>query len=426
MNILYVLPTVTHPSMRGELRHYYFMKALAARHTVTLLSVAKTKLSKTAEQELRAGTQRLIIVNAAAPTAAPPSSVAGRLASRFAKYRRFKRAFHELGEALRREVRERHYDLVLCYGVDLYPVFKGFQDVPIVFDLCDATSLRLKNRLRFTNLLELPWRIYRYFQVRTWERRVCHLTPDVLFISRRDRHGVAGCPESAAVIPNGVDASYWTARTPRTPSTSIVFTGVMDYPPNVDAARYLIRELAPRLHREVPDCEIVIAGRNPSGAIIRDADQTARVVITGGVDDLRPYLDRAAVFVAPLRYASGTQNKSLEARAMSLPVVTTPVAAEGLRVTDEDEPPVRIANDAKALATAVVTLLRDRRAQQELGAQGRAFVERHFNWDTSADLLERFCQRASARATGVRGRAPSPRTAVTPAKESIGAVDPVA
>jgi glycosyltransferase involved in cell wall biosynthesis len=109
------------------------------------------------------------------------------------------------------------------------------------------------------------------------------------------------------------------------------------------------------------------------------------------VDDVRPYLEQATVCVGPLRFASGVQNKLLEALAMEVPVVTTPVAADGLRVEGGEQPPVLVADGEKEFAESVVYLLTQTKDRSRLAAEGRHFVKNHFNWSHSAKMLEEMC-----------------------------------
>ena len=116
--------------------------------------------------------------------------------------------------------------------------------------------------------------------------------------------------------------------------------------------------------------------------------------MTGFVEDLRDYLEQAAVFVAPLRYASGMQNKLQEALAMEIPIVTTSIAAEGLRAADGVDVPVYVADQDEAFARRVVELLGRPDEQKRLAIQGRVFAQEHFSWVRSAEQFERMCLQA--------------------------------
>jgi glycosyltransferase involved in cell wall biosynthesis len=286
------------------------------------------------------------------------------------------------------------FDLLLISGSDLYPIAEGPHDTPMVVDWCDTDSVRMWLALRHTGLLEWPMRFLRYRQMRRVEARVFRKLRHVTFVSRRDRDAAVGAARRGTIIPNGCDLTYWTRRGGER-RNRIVFTGVLDYAPNADAARYLVSTIAPLVRQEIPDLEVVIAGRNPSPEMLTLASRVPGVTVTGSVPDLRPYLESAAVFVAPLRFASGMQNKILEAMAMELPVVTTPVAAEGFRVDGDEEPPLLVGSDAQAIATHITRVIRDPGTAQRLGAEGRRYVQEHCDWDRSARMLDQLCRQVA-------------------------------
>jgi glycosyltransferase involved in cell wall biosynthesis len=255
------------------------------------------------------------------------------------------------------------FDLLLVSGSDLYPIAESLLGAPMVVDWCDTDSIRMRLALRHTGLLEWPLRFLRYQQMRRVEERVFRKLRHVTFISRRDRDAAVGVARSGTIIPNGCDLGYWRRRGGER-GKRIVFTGVLDYAPNADAAHYLLSSIVPLVRREIPDLEVVIAGRNPSSDLQDLARKTAGVNVTGSVPDLRPYLESAAVFVAPLRFASGMQNKILEAMAMELPVVTTSVAAAGFSVDGDEEPPLLLGDHAHELAAHITTVMHDARVAQ--------------------------------------------------------------
>jgi hypothetical protein len=165
----------------------------------------------------------------------------------------------------------------------------------------------------------------------------------------------------------------------------------MNYAPNEDAAIYLIDKILPLVRRAIPHLETLVVGRDPTPALQERAKQFPDVTVTGFVEDVRTYLERACVFVAPLRYGSGIQNKVLEAMAMEVPVITTSLAANGLRVDGVVEPPVVIADGEEKFAERIVALLNHKEERNRLAGEGRRFVENHFAWSRSAAKLEEMC-----------------------------------
>jgi glycosyltransferase involved in cell wall biosynthesis len=202
-------------------------------------------------------------------------------------------------------------------------------------------------------------------------------------------------PGRAAVVPNGVDTTFWS-RTTRTLGTDgIVFTGAMSYAPNVDTAVHLARVILPLVRREIPTARLTIVGRDPTPAVLATAELPG-VTVTGYVDDVRPYLEGAAVFAAPLRFGSGIQNKLLEAMSMEVPAVVSTLAADGLRTVDGALPPIVIADGDDATADAIVATLRRVAADPRPDEAARAYVTGHFDWARSGATIADVLSAASA------------------------------
>lgn len=396
MRILYVLPALQHPTIqRGGLRHYHFLRALARRHAVTLLALDRAQTTAEARAEVGALVQRSLYFPV---DEAPPAR--GRLGvlGKIARELRLRATVRTMRRTFRAIASREPFDVVLFHGKVVYPVIRGFRGLPTVVDFCDATSMRLREQLRFATWLQAPWRLVRYLAAQRLERSLLAQTPHVAFISDRDRAAVLGAHSAAAVIPNGIDLAYWTRGAGAARPNRLVFTGVMSYAPNEDAARYLIDQILPVLRASRPDVELTIAGRDPTPAVLEAARRAPGVTVTGGVPDIRPYLEDACVYVAPIRFASGLQNKILEALAMGVPVVTTPAVAQGLRSDRCPEPPVRTADGVDGFAASVVALLDDAAERRRLAAAGRRFVEAEFDWVREAERLEALCRDAIAEA----------------------------
>jgi glycosyltransferase involved in cell wall biosynthesis len=205
------------------------------------------------------------------------------------------------------------------------------------------------------------------------------------------------------VVPNAVDLEYWRRSPEAAMGSRVVLTGVMNYPPNHDAAMRLAERILPLVRADVPEAELVVAGRDPQPELLASAETRPWLQVTGAVPDLRPEIEAAAVYCAPLRFASGIQNKVLEALAMEVPVVTTPVVADGVRSGDE-EPPMVIESEDDALAAAIVRLLRTPEEYGHIAVDGRRYVEQSFSWPRSVAAVEA----ALHRAAGVAFAAPVP------------------
>jgi glycosyltransferase involved in cell wall biosynthesis len=250
----------------------------------------------------------------------------------------------------------------------------------------------------------LPRKLYNlldYAKLRTEEQRSWRTVDAVAVTSLRDHAVVRECVPDArvAVVPNAVDLDFFSSTESRTEASTLLFFGAMNYYPNVDAIVYFLREVMPLLKRSHPTLKLVIVGSLPPPEVQRWAG--ADVVVTGAVDDVRPYLHRARGVVVPLRVGGGTRLKILEAMAMGKAVVSTAVGAEGLAVTDGHD--ILLANDAESFAVQTRRVLDDDALVGRLGAAARRLVESDYQWKASARKLEALY--AAAMAGPHRGRA---------------------
>ena len=194
------------------------------------------------------------------------------------------------------------------------------------------------------------------------------------------------------VLPNGVDLAYFHPdNIPRRPE--VVFSGKMSYHANITAALYLLDEVMPRVWRSRPDVHLTIAGSRPPRSIRARAGE--QVTVTGYAEDIRPFLQRAAVAVAPMPYGAGIQNKVLEAMACATPVVATPQAITALRVSPGTH--LRVGKTPEELAAHILDLLEHPEAAETIGRAGRAYVEQYHNWQRVAQQLEGLYEEEIAR-----------------------------
>ncbi|MFV1968963.1 MAG: glycosyltransferase [Pirellulaceae bacterium] len=394
MKLLYIIPSFQHPNVRGPTRHYHFVRELSERHAITLLVLNRSEVEREALEDVASHVEALHLFDIYDSSHATVADWAGRIplaGRRLEQMLRLRNGIQRMTATLTQLLSEKSHDLIVFHGKSVFPVIADCRDLPIVVDFCDATSMRIRSKMRFSSLLKRPLLWLRSAEIRRIEQSILHKTPHIAFISPRDREAILGRAGQAEILPNGVDHEYWRRQSSPSDKNCIVFTGVMDYAPNDDAAMFLIEQIAPRIRQSIPDLELLIVGRSPSAVLKQTAAREPNVTVTGFVDDMRPYLERGAVFAAPLRYASGTQNKVLEALAMGVPTVTTSIVADGLRTDASDKPPVCVADGEADFAAEVVRLLQNAGDRSLLAIRGRQFVEHHFVWSRSAEKLERMC-----------------------------------
>jgi glycosyltransferase involved in cell wall biosynthesis len=306
----------------------------------------------------------------------------------------------------------KRFDVAVLSGKQTLPAVRTLRGVPVVADVCDAASVRIRGQLACAELRQTPGLFGSYLRMRRIEQRLMRRASSLVFASCRDRDSLRpDAGQNAAVVPNGVDLDYWQRTTQLRETNKIVFTGAMHYSPNADAAKYLIRHIMPCVRKAIPDAELTIVGRDPRPDLLAAAAGQTGVIVTGFVEDVRPYLERATVFAAPLRFGAGIQNKVLEAMAMGVQVVASPVAADGLRTEDGWTPPIEVAEKKEAFAQAILRELRLAELHPEPSTLTREYVQSHFDWPEAVDKLERVLFRATTRRT--RTIEPNTRTLAT-------------
>lgn len=388
MRILSITQNFQHPVVTGSHRNYHFIRELSKRHEIIVFTLATRPVPPEALTEMRSYATDIHVFDVSNGAASPFSAMVHR-----------RGVVSRMNHALRRYIRDHDVDVVLFHGKKLSGLLDGL-DVPLVIDFCDATSMRMMDQLCFEGLLQKPRRLGKYLIARRNERRLLRSSRQIAFISARDRAATIGADSESIVIPNGVDTDFWSPQCNSRERNTLALTGVMSYRPNEVAALLLMHRIMPRLRRGLDNPRLLLIGRAPTARMVSEAALLDDVTVTGAVDDVRPWMERAEIFVAPIQFASGMQNKVLEAMAMRLPVITTSIVAEGVRINGPEDVPVIVADDEAAFAEAVMRLLNDPAERERLGNAGRQYVQRHFSWSESALKLETLCRDAIAAVTG--------------------------
>ncbi|MGH3471711.1 MAG: glycosyltransferase family 4 protein [Nocardioidaceae bacterium] len=226
-----------------------------------------------------------------------------------------------------------------------------------------------------------------YLKYRSFEERVWREVDGCAVTSERElavvESAAPGTP--AAAVPNAVDTSYFKPEPKAIRADSLVFTGLLSYRPNFDAARYLVDEVFPFVARERPSATLTIVGDGDPEHF--EALRRPGVTVTGRVDDVRPYVQQAAVCLAPLRIGGGTRLKVLEALAMAKPLVSTRLGSEGIAVRHGEH--LVIADDKPPhFGQAIIHLLSHPEAAATMGFRGRQLIEATYTWEQVSACME--------------------------------------
>jgi glycosyltransferase involved in cell wall biosynthesis len=303
-------------------------------------------------------------------------------------------------KGMRREIerllKEQTFDVMVCDFLQPSVNVPANLDVATVLFQHNVEAMIWK---RHYELQKNPLkRAFLYDQWRkTWryERSACRKFDLVVAVSAADEQQMREEYDlrRAAAVATGVDIDYFSPSGAITPEKhNIVFTGSMDWLPNEDAMQYFIRELLPLVRKEIPDVTLTVVGRNPYASLVELSKSDKSIVVTGRVDDVRPFIEKAAVYVVPIRIGGGTRLKIYEAMSMGKPVVSTTVGAEGLPVTNNQE--LVLADSASDFAAALIRVFRDPDWAAELGGRAAKLVREKFGWRGVAESFAALCAEA--------------------------------
>jgi len=244
-----------------------------------------------------------------------------------------------------------------------------------------------------SNVIKKAYLFGQWRKMRSFEERTCRRFGCVVAVSPEDREQMREMYSLLNVfdVPTGVDIDFFRPRTKETVSAhNVVFTGSMDWLPNEDAIRYFTGQIMPLIRKAIPDFTLTVVGRNPYPGLIELTTRDPSIIVTGRVEDVRPYMERAAAYVVPLRIGGGTRLKIFEAMAMEKAIVSTSIGAEGLPVKDGVD--LLLADTPETFADSVVRLLCDPAAAGALGRHAAARVREQFGWQRVAESFAEICE----------------------------------
>jgi glycosyltransferase involved in cell wall biosynthesis len=226
-----------------------------------------------------------------------------------------------------------------------------------------------------------------------FERHVCQQAGHVIAVSAEDAATMRRLFGITRIshVPTGVDTERFAPPPTPPPAADLIFVGAMDWLPNMDGIRYFVREILPLIRRRRPETTLAIVGRTPPPAIQALAAADRLITVTGTVPDVRPYLWGAQVSIVPLRIGGGTRLKIYESMAAHVPVVSTPIGAEGLSV--EDPSNIRLACTPESFAAACLELLENPAERARLAAGGAELVASRFSWEQVTRAFEEVLKR---------------------------------
>jgi len=394
MRVLYLTHRLPYAPNRGDrIRAYHTIRSLAARMDVEVVSLVHDDHELAQADRLREMGVRASAIHA--PRVRNFANATLRLAGRRPLTHLLLDA-PGLTPALHQIVRERPPDVVLAYcsGMARFALESPLSSYPLIVDLVDVDSQKWA-ALSQSSPWPKRWIYEREAQhLADFERRLARRASATLVINERERDALRNLAPSSGIeiMPNGVDVQPLVPTGAPEERPHVVFCGVMNYTPNVDAAVWFSQNVWPAVRARKPDARFFLVGSDPAASVRRLHAPEHGIEVTGTVDDVRPYLWQSAVAVAPLLTARGMQNKVLEALGAGLPAVVTAQVFDGLPASVHGA--CRLASSAEGFAAETLSLLTlTGRRRREIAASANL---EQLGWESQLATLHRLLADASA------------------------------
>jgi sugar transferase (PEP-CTERM/EpsH1 system associated) len=388
VRILFLCHRVPYPPNKGDkIRAFNQLRAMAARHSVDLFTLADQPEDLDHGAALRLYCEKVTIARVV-PALARLRALRFLLTKAPLTIPYFYSA--ELQREIHKALSTRSYDriFVYCSAMAQYLESPEVAKIPMVVDLVDVDSDKWR---QYAGYARFPCSFVYHREatsLREYERTVCQRASCVAVTTEREARLVREiCPAAAVhVIPNGVDRDYFNPGPAggQTADPTVSFTGDMSYFPNEQAVVFFARQVLPLIRKKLPKTRFLIVGRQPTSNVQR-LRAIEGIEVTGLVPDVRPYLAQSQVSVAPFSIAAGIQNKVLEAMAYCLPVVATSRIAQSLPANVAEV--VEFGDTPEELASKVVGLLGDPERRRRIGLEGRNRVGIEYDWGRCLDRL---------------------------------------
>ena len=384
MKILYLSLRFPYPAHSGDrIRTYNMLKHLSQRHSISFMSFDQPPEAGSHFGQLREYCDEIKTVEFSRRKALENCILYSSFAEPFqVVYWRSQEMQRQVDEMVDRN----GFGIIHTQFFRMAQYVTKFKGMRKVLDSCDSYSLNLNRRARLDRGILWPLLKVEASKVKVYETEISRWFDRMTMVSPLDRDCLLSVNGDipVSIVPMGVDLEYYQPEHEECES-NLLFTGTIRYFPNRDAILYFCSEILPIIKNTVPNVKFYVVGNRPPNKISK-LMLGGNVVVTGRVEDVRPYFARSSVFVCPLRSGSGMQTKILEAMAMGVPVVTTPIGVEALEAKVGQD--IIVADNADKFAQEVVRLLKDRELRQSLAQNARKLVERKYGWPSVVKRLD--------------------------------------
>ncbi len=382
MRLFFILPRVPYPTEKGDkLRAFHQIKQLSKHHEIILCTLNDGDLHEDAIPVLKKYTKAIHII-----PISKLSIILNLIKTLFSRKPLQVGYFYNSSSAAQIHALIEQYkpDHIFCQLIRVAEYVKGIS-IPKTLDYQDVFSKGVERRLATSPFYLKPFLRIEYRRLLRYEQEAFDAFDNKIIISAPDRDLIPHPGrEKIVVVANGVDTDFFSPMD-AVKDYDLVFTGNMGYPPNIKSAEFLVNEILPEVFLKKPGVRLLIAGANPHLRVM--VLKSEQVTVSGWVPDMRECYARARVFIAPMQIGTGLQNKILEAMAMKIPCITSPLAFQALNAREGKE--ILVAETPKEYAAHIMMLLDNPEKALEIARNGYDFVHRNFNWETETDKINK-------------------------------------
>jgi glycosyltransferase involved in cell wall biosynthesis len=383
--ILFVLLSrFPYPLEKGDkLRAYYQLRELSENHRIVLVCLTELPVPAEFIEKIRVYCMevQLFRIRKAAVYLRLLFNFFSSLPFQVAYFQSFtiKNKIH----ALLKKYQPQH---IYCQLVRTSEFVKNYHHCPKTIDYMDAFSVGMERRAERSGwIMRILWQ-EEAKRLRNYERKIFDYFEGHSIISEQDRSFIVH-PDSnrIAIIPNGIDSSFYETIDTE-PTYDLVFIGNLSYPPNIEAANYLFKEILPNL----PGKTLLLAGATPDPSLTRMASRTKNIHLLGWTEDIRKTYKLGKIFIAPMHIGTGMQNKLLEAMALGIPCITTSLANNAIKGIHREH--LLVADTKKEILQAVEELLTNKLLKDRITLNACEYVKSNYSWPSTVRLLEDIIQ----------------------------------
>lgn len=381
MKIFVLLSRFPYPLEKGDkLRAYHQIRELSKEHEIHLFSLTDIPIKQEWKNELEKYCTSLQVIEL------NKTSIYWNVFIQLFTGKPFQVGYffqRRVAKQVKKSIQDIQPDHIYCQLIRTAEYVKEVFSIPKTIDYMDALSKGMERRM--DNASGFRKMMYRseYRRLLKYEHLIFDYFDHHTIISEQDKKHIYHQDQNKIkVIPNGVSESFFED-IKASKEFTLVFTGNMNYAPNVNGAVYLANQILPLLRKSLPQASLLIAGANPHKSV-RDLSNEY-IEVSGWVEDMRKSICSGEIYVAPMQIGSGVQNKLLEAMSLGIPCITSPLANKGLQATPDKH--IVIADDPELYVKQVLKLLNEETFKMNISKNGREFVEKNFSWDSSTKML---------------------------------------